>query len=82
MLGTDPKADPRRTTPVVGDMRLLITQVKGETKAVLYRPVVPGTKEPVPFSSPWRTVTLDRVDDVSNQVALAGDEGNFEISIP
>ena len=35
---------------------------------MVYRPVVPGTLEPVPFSSPWRTITIDRVDDVSDQV--------------
>jgi hypothetical protein len=36
----------------------------------------------VPFSSPWRTITLDRVEDVSAQVQLAGTNGSFEISIP
>ena len=82
MLGTNPAADPKRTTPVEGDLRLLVTLVKGQPKAVLYRAVVPGTKEPVPFSSPWRTITLDRVDDVSAEVQLAGAGGNYEFSIP
>ncbi len=82
MLGTNPKADPKRANPVEGDLRLLITQAKGKTLALVYRGVVPGTKEPVPFSSPWRTITLDRVDDVSSEVQLAGNEGNYEISIP
>jgi len=82
MLSTSPEADPKRTTPVVGDLRLLVTLVKGQPKAVLYRAVVPGTKEPVPFSSPWRTITLDRADDVSAQVQLAGAGGNYELSIP
>ena len=39
-----------------GDERLLITQMKGKTVALIYRAVVPGTKEPVPFSSPSRTI--------------------------
>ena len=82
MIGTDPNADPGRQQPVAGDVRLLVTQVKGQTRAILYRAVVPGTKEPVPFSSPWRTITLDRVEDVSGQVRLAGAEGNYEISVP
>jgi sugar lactone lactonase YvrE len=82
MLAADPQAAPDRTSPVAGDLRLLVTQIGGETKAVLYRPVVPGTKEPVPFSSPWRTITLDRVDDVSRDVKLAGADGNFEFSVP
>ncbi len=82
MLGTNAVADPKRTAPVQGDLRLLVTMVKGQPKAVLYRPVVPGTKEPVPFSSPWRTITLDRADDVSAEVQLAGSGGNYEFSIP
>ncbi len=36
----------------------------------------------MPFSSPWRTVTIDEVRDVSDQVALAGVDGNFEMSVP
>lgn len=82
MLSVNPSADANRTKPAEGDLRLLVTLVKGQPKAVLYRPVVPGTKEPVPFSSPWRTITLDRVDDVSAEVKLAGTEGNYEFSIP
>jgi hypothetical protein len=65
-----------------GDERLLVTQVNGKTVATLYRAKVPGTKTPVPFSSPWRTITLDRVDDVSAEVKLAGTDGNYEVSIP
>jgi hypothetical protein len=57
--------------------------VKGKTVAVLYRPVAPGAgTEPVHFSSPLRTITFDRVDDVSKDVALArGEKGEFELSI-
>jgi hypothetical protein len=63
-------------------LRLVATFAKGRPLAVLYRAVIPGTKAPVPFSSPWRTMTLDRVDDVSAQVELAGSGGNYELSIP
>lgn len=82
MLGVNPNADPKRTTPVEGDLRLLVTLVNGRPKAILYRAVVPGTQTPVPFSSPWRTITLDRVDDVSTEVQYAGVGGNYEFSIP
>ena len=82
MIGVDSNANEKRDRPAVGDSRLLVTRVKNQTVAWLYRAVVPGTKEPVPFSSPWRTITLDRVEDVSAQVQLAGTNGNFEISIP
>ncbi len=77
------KIDPERKNPVAGDMRLLVTLVKGEPRAVLYRAVVPGTKKPVPFSSPWRTLYIDQVEDVSDKIGfVADDSGNFEISVP
>ena len=83
-IGTDPEADPQRDDPVPGDLRLLVTRVDGETKAVLYRPAVTGADpaERVPFSSPWRTVTFDLVEDVSSKVELAGAGGNYELSVP
>ena len=92
MIGADPSADPKRPRPAASDQRLLVTQVGGKTVALLYRAVVPGTKEPVPFSSPWRTIKLDRVDDVSADVRLAvgvekDDKGKvksavYELSVP
>ena len=82
MIGADPRADDARQNPVQGDLRLLVTLVQGKPRALIYRPVVPGTKEPVPFSSPWRTITIDRVDDVSGQLQFAAAEGNYEFSIP
>lgn len=93
MLGCESAADAKRTKPAAGDIRLVVTQVKGKTMAALYRAVVPGEKgAPVPFSSPWRTVTFDRVDDVSSSVELAaggekdpkkkGERGLYEFSIP
>ncbi len=82
MLGTNPNADPRRSAPVAGDLRLLVTQVRGQTKALLYRAVAPGATNATPFSSPDRTVSFDEVRDVSAQVQLAGSGGNYEFSIP
>jgi len=83
MLATDPTAAPDRTAPVPGDQRLLITRVNGKTRALLYRAKVPGAKEPVAFSSPWRSIHIDVVKDVSEQVTLAADgQGVFEISFP
>lgn len=83
VLGADPEADPNREKPVVGDVRLLVTRAKDKTVAVVYRAVVPGTASPLPFSSPWRTVTIDRVDDVSADVKLASEKGGlYEFSIP
>lgn len=83
MIGATGAPAARGAAPAAGDVRLLVTMVKDKPLAVIYRAVVAdGPKEPVPFSSPWRTITFDRVDNVSDQVQLAGKDGNFEVSIP
>jgi hypothetical protein len=83
MLGTDSAAKADRGEPVAGDLRLLVTLVKEKPRAVLYRARVPGAKQPVGFSSPWRTITFDSVEDITDSVMLAADgQGNFELSVP
>jgi len=69
---------------VPDDVRLLVTQVNGKTAATLYRAVVPGTaaQNRVPFSSPWRTIHFDVVEDVSDIVKLAQVDGDYELSVP
>ncbi len=65
------------------EQRLLVTLVKGKPRAMLYRAKVAGTVHPVAFSSPWRTINIDVVEDVSAQVVFAADGGgNYEVSIP
>jgi hypothetical protein len=82
MIGAASSADPKRASPVAGDVRLLVYQVQGKTRATLFRAVVPGTSNPVPFSSPVKTITLDQVQDVSDQVQLLSNAGNYAFSIP
>lgn len=44
-LATDPAADPQRTQPAPGDVRLLVTVVEDQPVVVLYEPVArPGTR--------------------------------------
>jgi len=73
-----------RKKPIAGDMRLLVTIVNKKPLAMLYRAVVPGTKvtDKVPFSSPWRTITFDKVEDVSSLIEFSENDGNYEVSIP
>jgi hypothetical protein len=85
MLATGADLDSSRNVPVEGDLRLLIARVKGKTHATLYRPVVTGTAESdrVPFSSPWRTINFDSVEDISEHIEFAEDgKGAFEVSVP
>jgi hypothetical protein len=93
MIGTNPAADPKRDKPVDGDLRLLITRVKGKPMAMLYRQVAAGGKgTPAEYTSPIKTVKFDSVQDVSSQIELADGElvnpkekitsGVYELSIP
>ena len=84
MIGTNSSANPDRKTPVAGDLRLIITYVKNRPLALVYRAVLPGfSGSKVPFSSPWRTITFDQVEDISNQLIFkAGKDGEYEASIP
>ena len=84
MIGTNRDADLNRSEPVAGDLRLLITRVKSQPRATLYRAVVPGTPDAkkVLFESPVGKVLFDEVRDVTAQVKLAQQGGNYEISVP
>ena len=53
LLGTNPKADPQRTIPADGDIRLLITVANDQPVAVFYRPVAPNA----PKEHAWKTTT-------------------------
>jgi hypothetical protein len=85
MLQTNPRADPLRATPVIGDERLFVTVVGGKTRAVLFVPVDPASREAqkVLFRSPWQTLSFDRVSDISGQVRLLSNgKGGYEVSLP
>ena len=85
MLGTDPAAPASRTEPAAGDVRLLVSTVKGVPRAMLYEAVVPGASpdEAVPFTSPTGTVVFDRVRDVTGEIAFAsGRTADYELAVP
>jgi hypothetical protein len=84
MIGTNRDADMNRNQPVAGDLRLLITRVKGQPRATLYRAVVPHAPaaQEVLFESPVGKVLFDEVRDVSTQIKLAQRGANYEISVP
>jgi hypothetical protein len=67
-LGTDPHANPLRTSPVPGDVRLLIAPYNGKPTAVLYRYRVPGAARPVTFTSPWRSEIVGEVKQLPNAI--------------
>jgi hypothetical protein len=61
----------RRSQPVEGDIRLLAGQHEGDITAFIYRAKVPETQQPIRISSPVSELTIDRIDDVSAELAFA-----------
>jgi len=91
MLGSNPDANLGREAAGVGDERLVVAKVRGRTLAVLYEEVTDGARgASVDFSSPIRSVIIDRTTDVTAFVTLASErpEGGqgasvtYRISIP
>jgi hypothetical protein len=84
MLGTDTVADRNRREPVRGDLRLLVAEVGGRTRAVLFREVAPDAPKgrDLLYQSPIGRVHFDEVADISGSIVLAGHDGDFEFSLP
>ncbi len=74
----------KRFVSQAGDIRLLVTRVNGTTRAILYRPVVPGAPaaNKKTFVSPIGTAEFDSVTDISSYVQLGQKDGNYEFSVP
>jgi hypothetical protein len=86
-LGLDPTADPLRPNPVPGDVRLLISMIKGTPVAVIYRPHVPGTppETQVRFTSPVGQIAIDQVTVLDHAAIAIRPDGNgwiVEAAIP
>ncbi len=84
-LGTDPRANPQRTGPVPGDLRLLIAPFGGKPTAVLYRYRQPGAAHPVTFTCPWRSEVVDAVTllpDAKITVHTRGNGYTLEAAVP
>ncbi|MET0261680.1 MAG: FlgD immunoglobulin-like domain containing protein [Rariglobus sp.] len=86
-LGTDPAANPARSGPVMGDLRLFIAPMGKENVVVLYRHRVPGAKEGdgVVFQSPWRSERVDvvrRLDAARVGVERQANQYRVEVAVP
>lgn len=84
-LGTNTGAPADRRGPVPGDLRLLIAPSEGQSIAVLYQHRVPGAKNPVTFTCPWRSETVDvvrKVDGARIAVTKENNRYRVEASIP
>jgi len=82
----DPAADPKRKTPVPGDVRLLVTRQAEKPVAVIYRPKVKGfTGQPIVLSSPANKESFDIIettDKVGLQYAKTQSGFTATVTIP
>lgn len=79
-LGLDPAADPKRTAPVDGDIRLVLTILGGDKPmAMLYRPVSPDAspERHALFKSPTGRLEMDEVRPVP-EAKVAARRGRWD----
>ena len=84
-LGLDSKAKDNRRSPVEKDIRLLIGQFNKKPIAVLYKHRLKKKNNPVTFTSPWRSETVDsvvKINDAQIKVNLNGNSYEIEAAIP
>jgi hypothetical protein len=84
MLNLQSQSGEGRAKPSSDTLRLLVARTGGKTKAVLYKPVAPGSppESRTVFASPVGAVTFDLVRDVSSEVALEQAQGVYTIKVP
>ena len=86
-LGTRAEAPPERRDPEAGDLRILVTRLKGKLVAVLYRPVAPDAPKSERYEPATLVAktTIDQVRILESaviKVQEAGDGYGVEASIP
>jgi hypothetical protein len=82
MLGTDNTASLVRINPANGDLRLFLTIVNNETRAIMYHQNLTGVSQGYLYQSPIDSFRMANVEDVSSQVTFAASGGNYEFSVP
>ncbi|MCM8542329.1 MAG: hypothetical protein NE328_18815, partial [Lentisphaeraceae bacterium] len=84
-LAINDKANPKRRSPVEGDIRLLIGKYNEKPTAVLYRHRLKQKQNPMTFTSPWRSETVDSVQQIESaqiKVNVSGSSYEIEAAIP
>jgi hypothetical protein len=77
----DPKADPKRREPVIGDKRLLIAPHEDKALAVLYEHRKPGGRNPIEFTSPWRGAKVDDVRQIADaKIKVKTDANGYTVT--
>ncbi|MGE9290005.1 MAG: hypothetical protein ACQKBT_03385 [Puniceicoccales bacterium] len=67
-----------RKEPVEGDVRILISKVKRDIVAARFRPIDLESPNPEVYYSSVGVTTIDRIDDISNEVQV----GESQVTLP
>lgn len=67
---------------MAGDARIFATKRNGKLLAVLYRQKTDKPGNRITFASPIGEVVFDDVEDISDHVTLASDDGYYQLSVP
>ncbi|HEX4147182.1 MAG TPA: sugar-binding protein [Pirellulales bacterium] len=79
-LRTEPDRDDKEVIP--GDLRLLVSVLEKKPVAVLYRYSVPGTTQPVTFTSPVGTTPIDQVEVLGDaQIAVDRSPTGYSVRV-
>ncbi len=81
-LGSNPNADPERTMPVAGDIRVLVSMHEGKPLAMVYRAADAHSDSPLAVSSAWRECKLAGVTDISDSVRVGQSAHAWEVAVP
>ncbi|NQZ70659.1 MAG: hypothetical protein HRT89_21605, partial [Lentisphaeria bacterium] len=89
-LALNPDADPNRKKPLEGDIRILVTQVKGKPVAVLYRSIAPNAKPgeawsvttPAGGTTSFDQVRILTAKEASIKIIGSSDSYTVNLSIP
>ncbi len=82
-IATDQNADPKRTKPAPGDLRMLVTRRNRRTFAVLFRPRIAGFEgERQVLTSPTGEEAFDDIDVVEGfKLDYAGTDAGFTATV-
>jgi hypothetical protein len=81
MLSIRPESDPHRANALPGDQRLLFSEFQGKPIAVLYRPVVPGTRNAIQLGAA-RLDQITKLDSARVTIVSHGNSYDLEAAIP
>jgi hypothetical protein len=81
-LSSDPDADPERTEPGAGDIRVLFSMHEGHPLAVVYRAAAADSEPHLAISSEWRQLKLGSITDISEKVQVAQSAQAWEVAVP